>query len=127
MAKNPSFKIKKLSPQLLVTDIDRSLEFYTNQLGFTIAFRYEDFYAGIIKDVFSIHLKAGKALTNERQDKKDDWHPHIVFSVEEIEHLYREIAAKPVEIIQALRQMPYGKEFYIADPDSNIMAFVEEI
>ena len=52
--------IKKMSPQFLVTDIDRSIEFYTKKLGFDVDFRYEDFYAGIIKDGYSIHLKASK-------------------------------------------------------------------
>ena len=36
-----------MSPQLLVADIDRSIEFYTKRLGFDLDFRYEDFYAGV--------------------------------------------------------------------------------
>ena len=54
------FRIKRMSPQFLVADIDRSIEFYTQKLGFDVDFRYEDFYAGIIKDGFSIHLKTGQ-------------------------------------------------------------------
>ena len=41
------FKIKQMSLQFLVTNIDRSIEFYTKTLGFQVDFRYEDFYAGI--------------------------------------------------------------------------------
>jgi hypothetical protein len=26
-----------------------------------------------------------------------------------------------------LRDMPYGKEFYVADPDGNIIGFLEEL
>ncbi len=52
-------KIKKMSPQILVTDIGRSIEFYTKKLGFEVDFLYEDFYAGIIKNGYSIHLKLG--------------------------------------------------------------------
>jgi hypothetical protein len=29
-----------------------------------------------------------------------------------------------IEIIQPLRAMPYGKEFYIADPDGYIIGFL---
>ena len=54
-------KIKKMSPQLLVADIDHSIEFYTKKLGFNVDFRYEDFYAGIIKDGYSIHLKVSRS------------------------------------------------------------------
>lgn len=60
-----SFQIKKMSPQLLVSDIDRAIQFYTKKLCFAIDFRYEDFYAGIIKDGCSIHLKAGKTSIEE--------------------------------------------------------------
>jgi hypothetical protein len=40
--------------------------------------------------------------------------------------LYEEFSNKSVEFAQSLRDMPYGKEFYVADPDANIIAFLEE-
>ena len=119
-------KIKKMSLQLLVVDIERSIEFYTKKLGFQIDFRYEDFYAGIIKDGFSIHLKAGHPLIEERKNKRNNEHLDIIFSVEGIDYLYEEFSSRALEIIQPLRNMPYGKEFYIADPDTYIIAFIEE-
>ena len=60
-----------MSPQFLVTDIEHSIEFYTKQLGFEVEFRYEDFYAGIIKDNYSIHLKSGKPSIEERKSKRE--------------------------------------------------------
>ena len=44
------YKIKQMSPLFLVADINLSIKFYTNELNFDVDFRYEDFYAGIIKD-----------------------------------------------------------------------------
>ena len=120
------YRIEKMSPQLIVADINRSVEFYTSQLGFEVDFRYEDFYAGIIKDGFSIHLKTGSPFTEERRSKRTNEDLDIVFSVENIEILYAEISNKSVEISQPLRDMPYGREFYIADPDGYIIAFLEE-
>ena len=121
-----SSKIKKMSPQLLVTDIEYSLEFYTKKLGFDIDFRYEDFYAGIIKDGCSIHLKSGKPSIEERKNKRNNEDLDIVFSVEGIESLYEDFLNRSIEFIQPLRHMPYGKEFYIADPDGYIISFLEE-
>ena len=120
-------KIKKMSPQFLVTDIERSIEFYTKKLGFDLEFRYEDFYAGIIKDGFSIHLKSGKPSIKERESKKENDDLDIVFLVEAVEDLYEEFVNKSIEIIQPLCDRPYGKEFYIADPDGYILAFLEEV
>ncbi|MEJ1241057.1 VOC family protein [Chryseolinea sp. T2] len=119
------FKIKRMSPQLLVADVDRSVEFYTKELDFDVDFRYEDFYAGIIKDGCSIHLKEGSPSVNEGMRKGDDEHFDIVFSVEGIDDLYKEISRRSVEIVQPLRSMPYGKEFYFADPDGHVIAFLE--
>ena len=120
-------KIKKMSPQLLVTDLEHSIEFYTKKLGFDLEFRYEDFYAGIIKDSCSIHLKSGKPAIEERKSKKENDGLDIVFSVEDVENLYEEFVNKSVEIIQPLCDRPYGREFYIADPDGYILAFLEEV
>jgi catechol 2,3-dioxygenase-like lactoylglutathione lyase family enzyme len=120
-------KIKKMSPQFLVTDIEHSIEFYTKKLGFDLEFRYEDFYAGIIKDSYSIHLKSGKPSIEERKSKKENDGLDVVFSVEAVEDLYEEFVNKSVEIIQPLWDRPYGKEFYIADPDGYILAFLEEV
>ena len=116
-----------MSPQFLVTDIEHSIEFYTKQLGFEVEFRYEDFYAGIIKDNYSIHLKSGKPSIEERKSKRENTDLDIVFSVEGVKDLYEELMNKSVEIIQPLCARPYGKEFYIADPDGYILAFLEEV
>lgn len=115
-----------MSPQLLVADIDRSVEFYTRKLGFDVDFRHDDFYAGIVKDGYSIHLKMSKPSIEERESRRNNEDLDIVFSVEGIEGLYQELSNKSVEFVQSLRDMPYGKEFYVADPDGNIIAFLEE-
>jgi catechol 2,3-dioxygenase-like lactoylglutathione lyase family enzyme len=119
-------KIKKMSPLFLVADIDRSIEFYTKMLGFDIDFRYEEFYAGIIKDGCSIHLKLGKPSADERKNRKNNDDLDLVFSVDDIENLYQELSNKPIEFVQPIREMPYGKEFYVADPDGYIIAFLTE-
>jgi catechol 2,3-dioxygenase-like lactoylglutathione lyase family enzyme len=115
-----------MSPQLVVRELDRSLDFYTKKLGFEVEFRYDDFYSGIIKESNSIHLKLGKPSEDEKQRRKNNEDLDIVFSVENIENLYDEFSRKLVEFTQPLRDMPYGREFYISDPDGYILAFLEE-
>ena len=121
-----SYKIKTMSPQLLVVDIENSIDFYTRKLGFDVDFRHEDFYAGISKDGCSIHLKSGKPSVVERQHKRISEDLDIVFSVDSVESLYEELLKRSVEIIQPLRYMPYGKEFYVADPDGYLISFLED-
>ncbi|TMI83083.1 MAG: hypothetical protein E6H10_08535 [Bacteroidetes bacterium] len=119
-------KVKKMSPQLLVTDLNSSITFYAEELGFELAFRYEDFYAGIIKDGCSIHLKSGKPSMEERKNKRENNDLDIVFSVENVESLYEQFLKKSIDIVQPLCDRAYGKEFYIADPDGYIFAYLEE-
>jgi len=119
-------RIKKISPQFLVSDIDRSIEFYTKTLGFDVEFRYEDFYASVINEGYSIHLKTSESLKDEGVIKRNQDDLDILFSVDGIDELYEQLLNKSVELVQSLRLMPYGKEFYISDPDGHIIAFVEE-
>ncbi len=120
-----SMTITQLSPQIIVSDLERSIEFYTIKLGFQVDFRYEDFYVGIIKDGFSIHLKSGDPLVNERNHKRDNEDLDIVISITDIEDFYNECLKQQIDITHPLTKRPYGKEFYIADPDGYIFSFVE--
>ena len=121
-----SFILKGMSPQLIAADIKRSINFYTKKLGFSLEFNYEDFYAGVSKDGYTIHLKSGNPTVEERKSRRDNEHLDLVFSVDNIEYLYNEMLVAAIEIIQPLRTMPYGKEFYIADPDGYIIGFLEQ-
>lgn len=118
------FTIKQITPLLLVSDLEQAIAFYVEQLGFTVAFIYEDFYAGIEKDGHSIHLKTDYNAPREKPVRDDNYELDLLFSVDNVATLFEEISQKGIEIVQPLREMPYGTEFYIADPDGHVIAFV---
>lgn len=109
----------------MVTNLELSLDFYTQELGFKIDFRYEDFYAGIIRDIYTVHLKCGSYDNDERINKSKNEHLDLCFAVEDIYGLFESMKSRQVNIVQPLREMPYGREFYIADPDGHILGFLE--
>jgi len=117
--------IKNLSTQLLVADLEGSIDFYCRYLGFEVDFRYEDFYAGIVRGGHSIHLKSGVPTAAERTNKLKNQHLDLVFAVEDIQPFFEAIKNLPITIVQPLREMPYGHEFYIVDPDGYILGFME--
>jgi predicted enzyme related to lactoylglutathione lyase len=114
-----------MSPQFVVADLEHSLDFYIYQLGFEIVFRYGDFYAGIMKDSYELHLKLGHPALEVRSNKLENEHLDLLFSVQEIDVLFEAMKKRSVNIVQPLREMPYGREFYIADPDGYILGFLE--
>jgi len=120
-----NFTIKQMSPLLLINDLERAIAFYTEKLGFEVEFRYEDFYAGIIKDGFSIHLKVDYTPVEQGKQPKNTDSINMTLSVAHIHELYEELSTRSVRFSQTLRQMPYGTEFYIADLDGNVIAFLE--
>jgi predicted enzyme related to lactoylglutathione lyase len=118
-------KIKQITPLLLVTNLERAIQFYTEQLGFTLDFRYDDFYAGIEKDGHPVHLKMVDQPAGGGILRRNDEDICLLFSVDDIAGVFREISEKTINIVQPLREMPYGKEFYISDPDGNLIAFID--
>jgi len=119
-------KIKSMSPLFVVADLEASVGFYISELGFKIYFVYEDFYAAIIRDGFTLHLKSGTPNNEERLNRRENEDLDIVFTVENIEELFEAVKSRSAIIVQPLREMPYGREFYIADPDGYILGFVGE-
>ena len=107
--------VTRISPQFIVADLEKSIKFYTEELGFEVSFRYGSFYAGILRDGQSIHLKAAGGEQNL----------DILCAVEGIDALYEDLESRSVDVTQPLRDMPYGREFYIADPDGHIIGFNE--
>src|SRR5690349_15491652 len=49
--------ITGIIPQLRTTDMPSSIRFYTEKLGFSVEFRYGDFYTGIRAGAQIFHLK----------------------------------------------------------------------
>lgn len=109
-------KLTSLAPQLLVDDLARSMAFYQT-LGFAFAEPWEGFYAIGIRDGLEIHLKeAPKHVPNEHLD--------AAAGVDGIDAFYEQCVAQGARILKPLAKTEWGtKDFYIEDPDGNIISF----
>ena len=75
-------KVTDLKPQLRTTDLERSIRFYTEALGFELAFRFKDFYAGIRAGNRQFHLKLVDEPDPSVRFVRDGEHVHLFFEVE---------------------------------------------
>ena len=114
-----------IAPVFRVADLDRSLAFYCEQLGFELEFNFEDLYASVVRDDCHIHLKAEQPLPRDEEALANEEHLDACLIVADAAALAAAFAAAGVTFAIAPRTMLYGREFYIRDPDGYVLGFVQ--
>ena len=113
-------------PQLFVSDVAASCEFYTKKLGFTVAFIYGEppFYGQVFRDGARLNLRflPEPAINPELRDKK-----HLLsasITLDDAKPLFLEFQTAGVVFQQALKTEPWGaRTFIVRDPDGNLILF----
>ncbi|HEX3178729.1 MAG TPA: VOC family protein [Methylomirabilota bacterium] len=113
------------APVLRVTDLPRSIAFYRDRLGFALDFVYEGFYASVNRDGAHVHLQAGAPTPRDQAAFEQQEAIDVCLVVHGVAALAAAFAAAGVPFTVALRQMPYGEEFYVRDPDGYVLGFVQ--
>lgn len=98
---------------LMVEDIDRSVDFYVNGVGFTIrpakpladGRAFTAFHHGFA-------LIGGKQKGHSQVD-------HIAFEVDDVRTLRERLKARGTHFQEDLHDGPYGLTIYVSDPDGN--------
>lgn len=120
--------IKGIIPQLRTTDIQASVQFYTDKLGFALEFIYQDFYAGVSAGGQMIHLK----LVDERDpsiDYVDDGgHLHLYIEVDGVAAFAEQLRSRGVRLVDEVHETAWGtREFVIQDDQGHTLYFSEPL
>jgi len=116
-------------PQLFVTDIKRSCEFFCEKLGFSLAFSYgkPPYYAQVRRDAARINLRCVERAVVESalRDREEPLSMSMtVASAGEIKVLFLEFQSAGVEFHQTLKKQPWGaRNFVVKDPAGNLLLF----
>jgi catechol 2,3-dioxygenase-like lactoylglutathione lyase family enzyme len=116
-------------PQLFVTDIKASCDFFTAKLGFSVVFVYGEppFYGQVRRDGARLNLRHvdSPLIDPVLRDRESLLSAALtVDTVEEIKQLYLDYQAAGVTFAQPLQHEPWGaKDFIIKDPDGNLVLF----
>lgn len=116
-------RLTSFAPQLLVDDLGRSIAYY-ERLGFTFGKPWDSFYAIGARDGLELHLKEAPRTLAEREHRRAHEHLDAAAGVDGIEAFYAQAVANGAIILKPLAATAWGTEdFYIEDPDGNIIAF----
>lgn len=125
----PKATIVCAEPQLFVTDIRRSCEFFREQLGFALVFSYgkPPYYAQVSRDAARLNLRCIERPLIESMIRDREQLLSVSMTVataDEIKLLFLEFQSAGVAFHQTLRKQPWGaKNFIVKDPDGNLLLF----
>ena len=117
------------TPQLFVSDIVASCDFFTRMLGFGVEFVYGEppFYAQVIRDGASLALRHVDRPVMEKLAealKADVDMLAASISVDDVQALHREFQTAGVAFHQELRREEWGaRTFIVRDLDGNLLLF----
>ena len=120
--------IQSIAPQLRTTDMASSIRFYTEKLGFTVEFNYQDFYAGIRAGGQLIHLK----LVDEQDPSipfvDEGGHLHLYFDTDGVAAFAGQLKSRGVTLVNDVHETAWEtREFVVHDDQGHTLYFGESL
>jgi catechol 2,3-dioxygenase-like lactoylglutathione lyase family enzyme len=115
--------------QLFVADIQASCAFYTDKLGFAVAFVYGDppFYGQVTRDHARLNLRAidEPVFAGDIREREQLLSATLTVATgAEIEQLFLSYQSVGVPFQQSLQKESWGaRTFVVRDPDGNLVLF----
>lgn len=112
------YRLKQPIPVIPVSNLERSLRFYVERLGYENPETYGEGYGAVERDGMYLHFMVKEPIA-----------PVMVYNfVEGVDEIHARIQAAKVEIAATLKDHPYGmREFTAKDLDGNFIAFAQSI
>jgi catechol 2,3-dioxygenase-like lactoylglutathione lyase family enzyme len=113
-------------PQLFVTDIAAACDFYTQKLGFAVAFVYGEppHYAQIFRDGARLNLRHVDEAAIDPECRDRDQLLSATITLDDAEPLFLEYQAAGVPFAQPLKTEAWrARTFIVRDPDGNLVLF----
>jgi glyoxylase I family protein len=107
----------------LVADVDRSIAFYTQHLGFSLEHRAAPAFASVTKGDLVLRLSGpgssgARALADGRRQEPGGWN-RIVVEVDDLAKRVAEMKRAGLRFRNEIESGPGGKQIQLEDPDGN--------
>ncbi|QHT62399.1 VOC family protein [Paenibacillus lycopersici] len=114
--------------QLRTNDLESSIRFYTETLGLELAFRYEDFYAGIRAGSQVFHLKAVDDQDPSIAYVREGDHFHLYLLTDDAAALAETLKGRGVKLLADVCETEWNtKEFVIEDDQGHTLYFGQDL
>ena len=119
-------QISNVVAQLRTTDLAASIRFYTALPGFTLAFQYDDFYAGIRAGTQLFHLKLVDTKDPSIDVVARDDHLHLYFETPDVVAAAEAVRRAGVPLVKEVHETAWGtREFVVHDDQGHTLYFGE--
>ena len=115
-----------------VSNVDRAIEFYTDKMGFILVSRAinkeeQEEYCFLKSEGTNLELISDlRKSSGKKQKIQKPFCPHICFVTDDMDKTLQELRAKNIEIIHGPLEIA-GEEtwVYFADPDNNVLEYIQ--
>ncbi|MBZ0137350.1 MAG: VOC family protein [Planctomycetes bacterium] len=120
-----------LTPMLICADVQASIKFYTDVIGFTVDGRMDDVgktgWASL--GIGDVHIMLASPTYFPDMPKVNDryYQAQYYFYTDKLDELRRHIAGKGAETTEIIEQFYGMREFEMVDPDGHILIFGQSI
>lgn len=120
--------IKAIAPQLRTTDMRSSISFYTEKLGFSVEFNFEDFYVGISAGDQSFHLKLVDEPDPSIPYVDDGGHLHLYFETDDVAAVANRLKDNGVLLVKDVHETAWQtREIVLNDDQGHTLYFGEPL
>jgi catechol 2,3-dioxygenase-like lactoylglutathione lyase family enzyme len=118
--------ITGIIPQLRTTDMDSSIRFYTEKLGFLVEFNYHDFYTGIRAGSQLVHLK----LVDEKDPSipyvEEGGHLHLYLQTDGVAAFAALLKGRGVPLVRDVHETEWGTREVVIHDDQGHTLYLGE-
>ena len=120
--------VQRIIPQLRTTDLDSSILFYTEGLGFAVEFRYEDFYAGIRAGDHVFHLKLVDSADPGIAAVQAGEHFHLYFESSDVNAVAAQLKACGIPLVTDVHETAWKtRELVVLDDQGHTLYFGQHL
>jgi catechol 2,3-dioxygenase-like lactoylglutathione lyase family enzyme len=123
-------EILGVHPQIFVTDMERAVQFYRDQLGFSVGYLYGEppYYGLVVRDAAAMNLRHVDQFPMDTGLRDRESLVAATIVVRNAKALFLSFQEAGLPFHQRYREQPWGAhDFIVTDPDGNLIHFASRV